>query len=93
MISKGILKAIGTLVAISAFLYFLYKIQTVIVYVVIAGVISLIARPIVRFLQKKLKLPNTIAVVVTIGLFTGFIFGLIRLFIPLITQQSIIIKF
>lgn len=87
-ISKGILQALGTLVAISALIYFLYKIQTVIIYVVIAGVLSLIARPIVGLLQRKLKFPNTLAVVVTIGIFTGFIFGLIRLFIPLITQQS-----
>ena len=64
------------------------QIQTVLIYIVIAGVMTLIARPIIKFLTGKLKFPNLVAVIVTISLFTGLIFGLISLFIPLISQQG-----
>ena len=87
-ISAGILKAIGSLVGIGLLLFFLWKIQTVLVYIVIAAVLSLIARPIIKFLSGKLKFPNTLAVVLTLFIFTSFIYGLIRMFIPLITQQG-----
>jgi len=69
-------------------LYFFVQIQTVLIYIVIAGVMTLIARPIIKFLTGKLKFPNLVAVIVTISLFTGLIFGLISLFIPLISQQG-----
>jgi predicted PurR-regulated permease PerM len=87
-ISKGILRAVGVLVAIVVLLYFLYQIQSVIVYVLVAGVISLIGRPIVFFLRKRLKFNNTIAVIVTMVLFVGIFIGLIGLFIPLIAEQG-----
>ncbi len=87
-ISAGILKAIGTLVGIAILLFFLWKIQAVLVYIIIAGVLSLIARPIIKFLNSKLKFPNTLAVVLTLFIFISLIYGLIRMFIPLITQQG-----
>ncbi|WP_370391126.1 AI-2E family transporter [uncultured Winogradskyella sp.] len=87
-ISQGILRAVGVLVAIVVLLYFLYKIQSVIVYVLVAGVISLIGRPIVFFLRNRLKFNNTIAVIVTMVLFVGIFIGLIGLFIPLIAEQG-----
>lgn len=87
-ISNGILRALLIIVGVALLLFFLWKIQSVLVYIIIAGVLSLIARPIIIFLKHKLKFPNTIAVVVTMTLFLGFLFGLIRMFIPLISQQG-----
>jgi predicted PurR-regulated permease PerM len=87
-ISNGILRALLIIVGVALLLFFLWKIQSVLVYIIIAGVLSLIARPIIIFLKHKLKFPNTIAVVVTMALFIGFLFGLIRMFIPLISQQG-----
>ncbi|OIQ38935.1 MAG: AI-2E family transporter [Bacteroidetes bacterium MedPE-SWsnd-G1] len=87
-ISQGILQAIAVLVGISGLLYFLWAIQSVIVYIVIAAVLSLIARPMTIFLRTKLKFPNTVAVVVTMIFFIGLLSGLIRMFIPLISQQG-----
>jgi predicted PurR-regulated permease PerM len=55
---------------------------------VIAAVLSLIGRPIIRFLKRKLKFPNTLAVVSTMTLFLGMLFGLISMFIPLIIKQG-----
>jgi len=73
---------------ILAVLYFLYLIKSVLIYVIIAAVLSLIARPIIKFLKKKIKFPNTLAVVVTMTLFMLSLFGLIRLFVPLILKQG-----
>lgn len=87
-ISNGILKALGIIIGIALLLLFLWKIQSVIVYIIIAGVLSLIARPIIIFLKRKLKFPNTLAVITTMTLFLSMLFGLIRLFIPLISQQG-----
>jgi len=87
-ISKGLLKAIGIILGIVLLLYFLYQIQSVIVYVAIAAVISLIGRPIVLFLRRKLKFKNIIAVIVTMAILIGLFIGLVSLFIPLIIEQG-----
>ena len=88
IISNGILRALGILVGIALLGYFLYQIQSVIIYIIIAGVLSLIARPIIIFLKKRLKFPNTLSVVTTMFLMLGFIVGLVGMFIPLIAKQS-----
>lgn len=88
IIANGILRALGILLGIALVLIFLYKIQSVIVYIAIAAVISLVGRPIVLFLRRKLKFNNTIAVVVTMLVFIGLLAGLIGMFIPLITDQG-----
>jgi predicted PurR-regulated permease PerM len=88
IITNGILKAIGILIGVSLFLVFLYKIQSVIVYVSIAAVISLIGLPIVRFLRNKLRFNNTFAVVITIVILMALIIGLVGMFIPLVIEQG-----
>ena len=87
-ISNGILRAIAIVLGVALLLYFLYMIQSVIVYIIIAAVLSLVARPVIIFLRKRLKFPNTLAVVVTMVIFLGLTFGLISMFIPLIDQQG-----
>jgi predicted PurR-regulated permease PerM len=87
-ITNGIIKAIAIIVGIFLLLFFLYKIQSIIVYIAIATVISLIGSPIIRFLNRKLKFPNTIAVIATLIFFVGILTGLISMFIPLIIKQG-----
>jgi predicted PurR-regulated permease PerM len=87
-IANGILRAVALILGAALFLFFLYKIQSVIRYVIIAVVISLIGRPIVRFLEKKLKFNNTLAVVTTMLILLSLFLGLIGLFIPLIILQG-----
>ena len=69
-------------------LFFLFKVQTIIVYILVAATISLIGLPIVNFLNKKLKFNNTLAVVITIVALMGLLTSIISLFIPLVTEQS-----
>lgn len=87
-ISKGILKAITTLVLVGLFLFFIFKIQTIIIYFVVAIILCLIANPVAEFLKRRLKFSNNIAVIVTLLLFVFLLIGLILLFVPLILSQG-----
>ena len=87
-IANGILRAIVIIIGVLLLLYFIYKVQAVIGYIAIAAVISLIGRPIILVLQRKLKFKNTIAVVVTMLFFLSIFIGLISLFVPLIIEQG-----
>jgi predicted PurR-regulated permease PerM len=88
IIANGILRALAIIVGILLFLFFLYKIQSVLIYLVIATVLSLIARPILSFFKNRLKLPNILAVIITMTLFLLVIFGVVSMFIPLIKEQG-----
>ncbi|MFY8112342.1 MAG: AI-2E family transporter [Flavobacterium sp.] len=88
MISNGIIRAVATILAISAGAYFFYQIQSVLIYLVVALILTLIGNPIVDFFKKKLKFPHTIATITTLTLFVILIFGIITLFVPLIIAQS-----
>ena len=87
-LSYGILRAIGIILGVVLLLYFLYAIQSVLVYIAIAGVISLVGRPVVIFLRSKLRIPNKIAVVIVLLLVLISFIGLIMIFIPIIVEQS-----
>ncbi len=88
VIANGILRAVGIIVAIVLACYFFYAIRSVLAYLAIAAVIALLGRPIVLFLRRKLKFPNTLAVIVTMVLMLGVFIGILALFIPLINEQS-----
>jgi len=87
-ITKGILKAIAYIVGIALLLLFIYKIQSTILYIVIAVIISLIGLPIVEFLKTKLKFSNTLAVILSMIIIIGLLSSLIGLFIPLVVEQG-----
>ncbi|MEK6155395.1 AI-2E family transporter [Flavobacteriaceae bacterium 3-367] len=87
-ISEGILRAVGIMAGIVLLCYFLYQISSVLVYITIAVIVSLIGRPIVLFLRRRLKFRNTLAVIVTMLLLVGILVGIIALFIPLLVQQG-----
>lgn len=87
-LANGILRALGIILGILILGYFLFKIQSVIIYIIIAGVLSLVGRPIILLLRNKLKFPNIVAVVCTMVLMLGFLTGLILMFIPLIAEQG-----
>ncbi|CAM3342791.1 AI-2E family transporter [Zobellia roscoffensis] len=87
-ISQGILRSVGIILGVALLLYFLWMIQSVIAYLAIAAVIALIGRPVVFFLRRKLKVPNTLAVIITMVLMVGILAGIIALFVPLLTEQG-----
>lgn len=88
VIANGILRAVAILSGIAILFIFLYKINVVLAYIAIAFVISLIGRPMVLFLRRKLRFSNTLAVVVTMFLMVSLLLGIISLFIPLVIEQG-----
>ena len=88
IIANGIVRAVGMLVLAVLGLFFIYKIQSVLVHIIVAIIFSMIANPIVEFFRVKLKFSNTIAVITTLLLFICLIVGLVLLFVPLIISQG-----
>jgi len=88
IISNGILRALAIILGALLVLFFLYEIQSVIIYIAIAAVISLIGRPIVLFLNTKLKFKDTFSAIITMIILLGLLIGLVLLFIPLIVEQG-----
>lgn len=88
IITNGIIKALIIIVGITMMLFFLYEIQSVIIYLIVSLILTLITSPFVGFLKRKLKFSNTIAVVFTMFLLILTFVGLIMMFVPLILSQS-----
>lgn len=88
IISNGILRALTTIILVCFVLYFLYQIQTVILYLCISLILCLIANPFITFLKKRLKFKNVFATVTTLLLFVFILVGFVLLFVPLIISQA-----
>jgi predicted PurR-regulated permease PerM len=88
IIAIGIIKAIAISIGIAAILFFLSEIQSVIIYLIVSLILTLITSPFVAFLKRRLKFSNTVAVVFTMFLVIFTFVGLILMFVPLILSQS-----
>jgi predicted PurR-regulated permease PerM len=87
-IAKGNLKTLAVVAGVILLLYIFYKIQSLILFVFIASVISLICRPLVSFFKNKLRFGNTLASVTTLLLVGLFLFSMVRIFLPIVLKQS-----
>ena len=87
-LSTSLFKSIFYLISILVIGYMLMKIKIIIGYLIIASIITLISRPIVKFLCEKLKFKITVASVVAILLLIIIITGIISLLIPLVLEQG-----
>lgn len=87
-ISNGILRALSIVIGITLLCGFLYVVRSVLVYIAIAAVIALIARPLIIFLRRRLKFPNTLAVMTSMFIFIILFLLLISMFVPLILEQG-----
>ena len=87
-ISNALLRTIFILLGISVCGYFLFSISSIIIYFIIAILLSFVAEPIRVFFQKKLKFNRTLAIVSSLFIFVLIIFGILLLFVPLIVNQS-----
>jgi predicted PurR-regulated permease PerM len=88
IIANGIIRAVAILSGIVLLFIFLYKISVVLAYIAMAFVVSLIGRPPVLFMRRRLKFSNTLAVIVTMVIMVSLLLGIISLFIPLIIEQG-----
>ncbi len=71
-----------------AFAYF----SNIIVYLLVAFVISMIGKPVVRFLEQRLRIPNTWSCLITLVMFACAFVGFVWLVIPLIYAQISTLK-
>ena len=88
IIANGILRALGFIVLAAATLYLLYLIQSVLIYLIVALILTLIGNPILEFLKRRLKFKHILATITTLAIFILIIAGFILLFIPLISAQG-----
>ena len=87
-ISNSLLKSIFYLISFIIAGYIIFELKIIVGYLLIASILSLIVRPIVKFLSFKLKLGSTLASVVAIIFILIVISGIISLLIPLILEQG-----
>jgi len=88
IIASGILKAVGVLAAIALGFYFLYLIQSVLIYLIISLILTLIGNPILDFFKRRLKFKHLYATIATLLIFVLIIIGFIMMFVPLILAQG-----
>lgn len=87
-ISNGILRALLTVVVVGLILLFLYQISTVLTYLVVSIILTMIGKPILSFFKKRLKFSHIFATITTVFIFVLIILGFILMFIPLISSQG-----
>ncbi|MFO7829397.1 MAG: AI-2E family transporter [Bacteroidales bacterium] len=72
--------------------FILWYFKSIVAYILISGVLSLIGRPLVNFLEKlhiyRFKIPHALSALVTLLLMWIFIIVFFRIFIPLIANQA-----
>lgn len=87
-ITVGILRALAVLAGVLFLLWFLFEIEELILYIGLAIVLSLIGRPVVLFLNRRLRFSNTFASVVALLLIIGTLTLLLCIFVPIIIEQG-----
>lgn len=88
IIANGIVRAIAILILATLVFYFLYQIQSILIYLLISLILTLIGLPILNFLKRKLKFKHTIATITVLSLYFLIILGFIMMFVPLIISQG-----
>ena len=78
-----------TYITLAAFVIFLLiKLKVVIGYILIASVLSLVLRPVVKVFNNKLKFNTTLSSILALLLLSLIIAGLISLLVPLVLEQG-----
>lgn len=87
-LSNGLLRTLAILGGIALLCLLFYKLSTIIVYLLISILFTLLGNPLVSLLQRRLKFKRTLAVITTLIVSILLITGLIMLFVPLILSQG-----
>lgn len=88
IIGNGIVRGVLILAGIVLLLYVLYLIQSVLIYLIVSLILTLIGIPIIAFLRKRLKFNNIFATITTLLVFVLIITGFVMMFIPLVLNQG-----
>ena len=85
---QALIKWTSTLLIGGVILYLLYSLSSVILYLILAGVLALLGKPIVSFFHEKLSIPTSLAVILTILLQISVVLGFAGLIIPVVITQG-----
>ncbi|ATA75390.1 MULTISPECIES: AI-2E family transporter [Capnocytophaga] len=89
MIANGILRAVGIMVLVVLSLYALSLLKSILIYIVLALIITLLGKPFVFFFHRRLKIRSkSVCVILTMTIFIILSLGVFSLFIPLLISQG-----
>jgi predicted PurR-regulated permease PerM len=88
IIGNGIVRGVLILVGIALLLYVIFLVQSVLIYLIVSLILTLIGVPIIVFLRKILKFNNIFATITTLFFFVLIIAGFVMMFIPLVLDQG-----
>ncbi len=93
---KTTLQVIGAILAIGLAACLLWYLSTVFMYILIAAILSLMGRPLVRLFTKikvgKKQLPSSIGALLTMAVMVLLFSGFLSLFAPLVAEEARIIS-
>ena len=87
-VPNSLFKSIFYLISLILIGYIIYELKIIVGYVIIASILTLLARPVVKLLNSKLKFGSTLASIVAISFILIVISGVISLLIPLVLEQG-----
>ncbi len=89
---KQVLKYVGYFLLIFAIGFLIWRFSFMIVWILIAAIISFIGHPLVKFFDnlhiKKLRIPHTLSAALALVIMVLMFFSLISIFVPLIVKQA-----
>jgi predicted PurR-regulated permease PerM len=89
---KQVLKYAGYVLLLALAGYLIYRFYYIIIWVLIAAVLSFMGQPLVRFFDtlhiRKIKMPHPLSAVLTLIVMVLVFLGLISIFVPLILSQA-----
>ena len=88
-IANGILRAVAIIVLVVLGLYTLYLLQSIIVYLIVSLVLTLMGKPLIQFFHKRLRIKSrSLCVILTMTIFILLALSVFSLFIPLLVSQG-----
>ena len=87
-VPNSLFKSIFYLISLILIGYIIYELKIIVGYLIIASILTLLARPVVKLLSSKLKFGSTLASIVAISFILIVISGVISLLIPLVLEQG-----
>lgn len=89
---KQVIKYTGYVLAILIIGFLIWRFYYIIVWLLVAAVLSFIGHPLVRFFDKihirKLKIPHSLSAILALGVIVMVFLGLLAVFVPLIVNQA-----
>jgi len=90
------LKIAGGIIAILVVLYLIWYFANIVVYIIIAGVLSFMGRPLVKLLNKieyrGFRMPNALSSLITLVTIMLVIISFFLIFVPIISRQANVIS-